>query len=607
MSYPARVACRCLFLFLSAVSFTASAQAPAPLPQTGQTSCYSPEGGSIACAGTGQDGDVRAGEAWPSPRFTANGDCVSDSLTGLTWTRSNYPRIGIFSATWQQALSFTDGLSMCGYDDWRLPNVNEMESLYNAGVAFQPDWLRTQGFNYQDQSSGYTPVYWTSTQANFNQYYPNYVWVVDFGTGLVDVSTTLNWLDYNTKVSYPTTLSFWPVRGAGTGSTPVARTGQTLSYAAGDDGALQAGVSWPSPRFTASGDCISDNLTGLMWSRNANLPGQPMQWEDALAYVKELNQDASLCGLAGWRLPNRKELRSLANYSGVFSTWLADQGFANIMSGYGEWEPGSWWAAMYWTSTTVLGGGWWEPVMADVLGSYAGNLTNDLKFDRKQFVWPVRSAVATPPPATVHTLTVTKAGTGGGAVSSTPTGINCGADCSEPYSSGAVVTLTPTPASGSVFAGWSGDADCADGSVTLGANKACTATFNLSGAGAAGNADLALTLTASPNPVKVNTLLTYSLVVRNNGSVTATGVVLTDTLSSKVVLVSAIAAQGSCSGAPLVTCSLGSLASGAQATVTLVTRPVKADDIGNKAQVTASQQDLNTGNNKRQSTVKSIP
>ena len=50
-----------------------------------------------------------------------------------------------------------------------------------------------------------------------------------------------------------------------------------------------------------------------------------------------------------------------------------------------------------------------------------------------------------PPPSTSipYTLTVAKAGTGTGTVTSSPAGISCGADCSEPYSSGTVVTLTP--------------------------------------------------------------------------------------------------------------------------------------------------------------------
>jgi hypothetical protein len=74
-------------------------------------------------------------------------------------------------------------------------------------------------------------------------------------------------------------------------------------------------------------------------------------------------------------------------------------------------------------------------------------------------------------------LTVTKTGAGSGTVSSAPAGINCGSDCSESYPSGAAITLTAIPAASSTFSGWSGDADCADGSVSMSAAKTCIATF----------------------------------------------------------------------------------------------------------------------------------
>ena len=53
---------------------------------------------------------------------------------------------------------------------------------------------------------------------------------------------------------------------------PVAKTGQTTSYATGDDGDFEKGVAWPSPRFTDNDDgTVCDHLTGLMWAKNANL------------------------------------------------------------------------------------------------------------------------------------------------------------------------------------------------------------------------------------------------------------------------------------------------------------------------------------------------
>jgi hypothetical protein len=50
-------------------------------------------------------------------------------------------------------------------------------------------------------------------------------------------------------------------------------------------------------------------------------------------------------------------------------------------------------------------------------------------------------------------------------------------DCSESYTSGTTVALTASPAAGSSFAAWSGDADCTDGSVAMTTTKIYTATF----------------------------------------------------------------------------------------------------------------------------------
>lgn len=68
---------------------------------------------------------------------------------------------------------------------------------------------------------------------------------------------------------------------------------------------------------------------------------------------------------------------------------------------------------------------------------------------------------------------------GAGTVTSSPAGIDCGADCSQDYMFGTVVTLTANPDAGSAFTGWSGDGDCSDGVVTIDTNKTCMATFNL--------------------------------------------------------------------------------------------------------------------------------
>ncbi len=91
-----------------------------------------------------------------------------------------------------------------------------------------------------------------------------------------------------------------------------------------------------------------------------------------------------------------------------------------------------------------------------------------------------RSVTATFNAAPTYQLTVTKAGTGGGTVSSSPPGISCGSTCSANFNQGSSVTLTATPDSGSTFMGWSGGGCSGTGSCTvnMSANQTVTATFN---------------------------------------------------------------------------------------------------------------------------------
>jgi hypothetical protein len=90
------------------------------------------------------------------------------------------------------------------------------------------------------------------------------------------------------------------------------------------------------------------------------------------------------------------------------------------------------------------------------------------------------SVSTAPAPSTTHTLSVMRLGTGNGTVTSTPPGIDCGADCSESYAEGASVTLTATPAAGSAFAGWSGPCSGVQAcTVTMDQSHSVSAAFTL--------------------------------------------------------------------------------------------------------------------------------
>ncbi len=87
----------------------------------------------------------------------------------------------------------------------------------------------------------------------------------------------------------------------------------------------------------------------------------------------------------------------------------------------------------------------------------------------------VSAEFAVVPPGSFNLL-VSKSGTGGGTVTSSPAGIDCGSDCSETLADGSSVTLTATPAAGSSFAGWSGSGCSGTSTCTVVMSEARTVT-----------------------------------------------------------------------------------------------------------------------------------
>lgn len=319
------------------MSSPAAFAAVSDLPETGQTACYDTEGNVIPCAGTGQDGELQKGVAWPSPRFTPAGTgdaCMLDNLTGLMWMRN--PSFSTY--TWQGALDYANGrnaANLCGFDSgWRLPNINELHSLLNEAEWQNNLWLESQGFGTLGNNQ------WSSTTYMYDGEY-NRAYLVAFNAG------------YDSYGPKTDTFFAFPVRGPDTpGPAPVRRTGQTGCWDAsgtpvtctgtGQDGDIQTGVAWPEPRFavgTGSGaDCVTDHLTDLMWVRSPGT-GQTT-WQAALDSANA----GTPCGFSDWRLPNLVELQSLLNYGETTATaWLNSQGFSNVQNG------------SYWSSNTYAG------------------------------------------------------------------------------------------------------------------------------------------------------------------------------------------------------------------------------------------------------------
>ena len=132
------------------------------------------------------------------------------------------------------------------------------------------------------------------------------------------------------------------------------------------------------------------------------------------------------------------------------------------------------------------------------------NTTATFTLDRQSFDYPAKFEVwettggytslgvvnftvpgATPPPPTQYTLTVQGGGAGdgsvsdGGSIACTITGGSTSGTCSDDFADGTSVTLTATPASGSSFAGWTGDcAGTGSCTVTMDQARSVTATFD---------------------------------------------------------------------------------------------------------------------------------
>ncbi|MDM8522993.1 DUF1566 domain-containing protein [Desulfococcaceae bacterium HSG8] len=391
------------------------------LPDTGQTKCYN-NTSEIACPSPGEDFYGQDAQYITNPRSYTKlqgGIMVQDNVTGLIWevkTDDGSVHDKDNTYTWDDAqnvfIAELNSANFGGYSDWRLPTVKELGSLVNLG---QSNPAIDTGYFPHTLATNY---YWTSTAYAFDI---SSAWGTFFlkgsDSGHVD------------KLSVSCVRA---VRGSSSGS---------------------------SNRFTDNGNgTVTDTETGLIWQKQC--PDSAMNWKDALAYCENL----SLAGYNDWRLPNKEELRSIADYE-TYTPTIDTGYFPNTISAY------------YWSSATYDNISAWCIHFSNGIGSM-------LRKTLDTYTRAVRGGV-TPPPS--HALTTNNSPASGGSISRSPD--------KSAYDHNESVTLTATPDACYNFTNWSGD--CSGTSptctLTMDSDKSVTANFAIK--------TYSLTVTASKGSV----------------------------------------------------------------------------------------------------------
>jgi len=167
------------------------------LPATGQTACYDNTNAQglwrkVSCDQIGWCWGQDASDAMGCPsdgRFVDNGDgTVTDNCTGLMWQKETADVNGDDKVTvkngpdtahlpdeiyWCGAMDYCKNLSLAGHDDWRLPNVRELQSIVDYG-RFNPAIDTVLG--------AFSERYWSSTTFAEN---PEVALIVHFQNGIV--------------------------------------------------------------------------------------------------------------------------------------------------------------------------------------------------------------------------------------------------------------------------------------------------------------------------------------------------------------------------------------------------------------------------------------
>src|SRR5436190_3929714 len=258
-----------------------------PLPATGQTTCWNSSGNVIPCAGTGEDGELRGGALLA---YADNGNgTVTDLNTGLVWEKLSddgpvhdkdnlYTWANAFTAH-VAALNFT---SFAGYNDWRLPNVRELQSIVNYQNV-NPAVSSASAFNTNCApgcpattcSCTASGDYWPSTSSVSD---PWNAWYVRFSYGRVDA---FGRSDGKSGAAYVRA-----VRDATSSTTTTSTTSTTTSTATGTTvpgSACNNVTVIPAGGGTFSGTTSGTSTLAGTCGSSGSSPEKVFQWTPSLS------------------------------------------------------------------------------------------------------------------------------------------------------------------------------------------------------------------------------------------------------------------------------------------------------------------------------------